>query len=486
MTWFSFNQYPVGSNNQSAGGSLNQMAVGSLNQSAMGAFNQSAQGAFNQAAGSANQMAQGSFNQMAMPMAGGHAGPVWVALAGGQTGAGNPSGSGFLGGYGPVARSDYATPANLAPIPWALDFSIGNGWRAFPTDQMLNPYGREPPMEWRTGDWDPGLRFWTLPFDRHLTEWLQDLDLSSPSVMAAREFAGQCYTWMARRNVPVEQESRIQQAIGRADLAWHARAGASQTERDLAWQQVRRELVDLKDQMEDDRDRFLGEAAGQSFQLPDYFLHLLGIDAAAKPWTVALMNCGSAIGNMVKMQFKSVYRRVRPSTLCAGLVPPWGPPQHPSFPSGHSMVAHLYALLLLEIPQVAERFGVFDEAALVDGHAGPVGRKPTRDDIFLGHAYGADMHCPLLWLAWRVARGRERIGVHYPSDSAASRHLAAAVWLAMLGKGDQRQVRLRDGEDRRFGPAAPPPTKPPPVIALPDIQVPSLLGVLAKARAEWA
>lgn len=479
MAWFSFNQYPVGSNNQSAAGSYNQRALGSFNQSAMGALNQAAGSANQMALGSFNQMALGSFNQMAMPPNLNHAGPGWVAQAGGLTGAGNPSGAGFLGGYGPVARSDYATPANLAPIPWALDFTIGNGWKAFPTDQMLNPYVRPQPVEWRTGDWDPGLRFWTLPFDRHLTEWLQDLDLSSPAVMVAREFAGQCADWLACDTKVVAQESKIQQVIGKSDLAWHARGGASQEDRDRAWQQVRRELVDLKDQMEDDRDRFLGEAAGQSFQLPDYFLHLLGIDVATKPWTVTLMNCGSAIGNMVKMQYKSVYRRVRPSTLCAGLVPPWGPPQHPSFPSGHSIVAHLYAMLLLEIPQVAERLGMFDAPLQAGGPAGTIGMKPTREDYFQRYAYGEDMRCPLLWMAWRVARGRERIGVHYPSDSSASRHLAAALWLALTGERDEeRQVILPAAEDRRDAGQG--------SITLPAIRLPSLQAVLAKAKAEWA
>ena len=186
---------------------------------------------------------------------------------------------------------------------------------------------------------------------------------------------------------------------------------------------------------------------------------------------------------MVKMQYKSVYRRLRPSSLCAGLVPPWGPPQHPSFPSGHSMVAHLYALLLLEIPQVAERLGVFAapvpavDPAPADDPFNAKGRQPTGDDFFVHFGYGADMQCPLLWLAWRVAKGRERIGVHYPSDSAASRHLAAAVWLAMLGGLEQRTLNLGDAQDRRGAGRGP--------LVLPHIEVPTLRRGLAHARAEW-
>jgi hypothetical protein len=43
-----------------------------------------------------------------------------------------------------------------------------------------------------------------------------------------------------------------------------------------------------------------------------------------------------------------------------------------------------------------------------------------------------EIKSPLLWLAQRLAKNRERIGVHYSSDSNASRHLAAAVWRALL------------------------------------------------------
>ena len=42
------------------------------------------------------------------------------------------------------------------------------------------------------------------------------------------------------------------------------------------------------------------------------------------------------------------------------------------------------------------------------------------------------INSPLLWLAQRIAKNRERLGVHYMSDSMGSRHLAAAVWRALL------------------------------------------------------
>ena len=63
-----------------------------------------------------------------------------------------------------------------------------------------------------------------------------------------------------------------------------------------------------------------------------------------------------------------------------------------------------------------------------------------------------------LHAAVRVARGRERLGVHYPSDSAASRKLAAGVW-ARCRPGDAGEAPL--------------------------LQVPSLQRIWALVEAEW-
>jgi hypothetical protein len=47
---------------------------------------------------------------------------------------------------------------------------------------------------------------------------------------------------------------------------------------------------------------------------------------------------------------------------------------------------------------------------------------------------------PLLWLGQRQAKNRERLGVHYPSDSSFSRHLAAATWRALFDNSSARIV----------------------------------------------
>ena len=53
-----------------------------------------------------------------------------------------------------------------------------------------------------------------------------------------------------------------------------------------------------------------------------------------------------------------------------------------------------------------------------------------------------DFYSPLLWLAQRLGKNRERLGVHYPSDTFGSRHLAGAIWRAVLHDGRPRNARL--------------------------------------------
>ena len=45
-------------------------------------------------------------------------------------------------------------------------------------------------LEWTTDDWDPALRFWTLPYDRQLTDGSNRRSFST-YIMAGREFGGQ-------------------------------------------------------------------------------------------------------------------------------------------------------------------------------------------------------------------------------------------------------------------------------------------------------
>ena len=50
-----------------------------------------------------------------------------------------------------------------------------------------------------------------------------------------------------------------------------------------------------------------------------------------------------------------------------------------------------------------------------------------------------EINSPLLWLSQRLAKNRERLGVHYMSDSMGSRHLAARLWRALLYERDKTE-----------------------------------------------
>jgi hypothetical protein len=351
--------------------------------------------------------------------------------------------------------------------PWTLDFTPDDaGFPAFPSADIINPYqvgedGKDAFIEWTTDDWDPALRFWTLPYDPQLTQWLQSVDPSLPSIMVAREFGSQPKRWQKERadllsDGWLEEEDLEWQpdpALRPKDLQQKGKAADAWTdEKKRAWKEVRVEIEQLKQLMEDDRERYLLEIDVQADGLAGYFYSMLGVSAARRPWTVEYINCGLALGNIAYMHYKNRFKRARPSLLCPGLVPPFGPPGHPSFPSGHSFLGHLIALLLLEIPAICQRYGQFT------GNDGSPGKAIDPETPPRNPLYGsAPRRSPLLWLSQRLAKNRERLGVHYTSDSMGSRHLAAAIWRALLHETDEEKA----------------------------ISCPTLRSVLAKATAEW-
>jgi membrane-associated phospholipid phosphatase len=125
---------------------------------------------------------------------------------------------------------------------------------------------------------------------------------------------------------------------------------------------------------------------------------VMRLDRGQYPWTMAVMSIALRIGEMVAMHYKNKFSRPRPSTLFPGLLVPFGPPLHPSFPSGHALQMTLMTNFLLRIPNVAAR-------------------------------YGAE----LVWLANRIAKGRERAGLHYPSDTLCGFLLASVIDTAVQG-----------------------------------------------------
>ncbi|MEH2543946.1 hypothetical protein V1283_000591 [Bradyrhizobium sp. AZCC 2262] len=333
--------------------------------------------------------------------------------------------------YPGSGRSYYATPWELRYRAWTLDFTPDDsGTPAFPHDQIINPYQADPFLEWTADDWDPALRFWTLPFDLQLNQWLKAVDPTKPSVIAACEFGGQKDLWLYDRAELINRNW-----LDARDLAWQPDPNLSNdpgwgAEKLRAWNIVLSEIRELQQLMLDDRECYLSEIDVQADGLADYFFDFIGASEGRRPWTIELVNCGLAIGNIAYMSYKEKFRRVRPSFLCPGLIPAFGPPAHPAFPSGHSFLGHFIALLLLEIPGIYQRFGIYG------GNVGDMGQAVGEHTLD-----GRDpIPSPMFWLAQRLAKNRERLGVHYPSDSFASRHLAFHIWYALRKEAPARRI----------------------------------------------
>jgi hypothetical protein len=239
-----------------------------------------------------------------------------------------------------------AVPPELGPRPVTLDFSPD-------------------PMH-------PGFPRSVLPKDR----WVYDRDLWDSGL----------YSLLALREYAASQEW-TNVIIGNPDfLRW-------QTDEQF----VRDELDYLRSLMENDRAAYMAEIVAQHDNAPFYWISMLGMTNGSKPSSLKLMQMAMRIGEMTAIYYKNRYSRVRPSTIYPGLMPPFGPPGHPAFPSGHALQGWLITYAL-------------EEAT----HSSALGQS-----IY---------HEQLEWLADRVAVNRERAGLHYPSDSTGAKFIAGRVF----------------------------------------------------------
>jgi membrane-associated phospholipid phosphatase len=179
--------------------------------------------------------------------------------------------------------------------------------------------------------------------------------------------------------------------------SWQARLTANGTSLEDA---VHGEIDDLIRMAEDERGDALGEILSQSDEFLSWFMGLLCATPGSHPATFALGQSASAVATLGVQHFKRLDDRRRPSQLCPALRPPIEVPGHAAYPSGHATQSFLIARCL---------------AAAVAG--GP--------SALASEALDA--------LANRIARNREIAGVHYPSDTAAGRDLAAQLFAALDG-----------------------------------------------------
>jgi membrane-associated phospholipid phosphatase len=150
---------------------------------------------------------------------------------------------------------------------------------------------------------------------------------------------------------------------------------------------TRRELEELVALVEY-RPAVMAEAMAQREGFLTFWRGILTFTRTSHPVTLDLAFIAFQVGHFQVQYQKQKFNRARPSHLCPALMPPIDPPGHAAFPSGHATESALITACLKEV-MPAEAAGALDN------------------------------------LAERVGRNREVLGLHYPSDSAAGRVLAA-------------------------------------------------------------
>ncbi|MET0529400.1 MAG: phosphatase PAP2 family protein [Microvirga sp.] len=144
------------------------------------------------------------------------------------------------------------------------------------------------------------------------------------------------------------------------------------------------------------------EALAQRNGIIGYFRALLYFDLQTHPHTYYLVAAALRIGQFLCMYYKGQFNRPRPVRLDPSLLPPIDPPGHSSYPSGHATQSFLIARCLEQVVPVA-----------------------------LGSGQ-ANQQSPFWLLAERIAKLREVLGVHYPSDTLGGQALAESAFPLML------------------------------------------------------
>jgi hypothetical protein len=152
------------------------------------------------------------------------------------------------------------------------------------------------------------------------------------------------------------------------------------------------------------RPGVLAEALAQRNNIVGYFCGLWSFAPGSHPKTFRIVTIAMQIAQFQAMWHKAYWNRPRPSQLYPVLMPPIAVPAHAAYPSGHATEAYLVARVLEEIlPQ--------DVWSLTPAPTSPP--PPTPEPPTALHA-----------MAQRIARNREVLGLHYPSDSQAGKDLA--------------------------------------------------------------
>jgi hypothetical protein len=199
------------------------------------------------------------------------------------------------------------------------------------------------------------------------------------------------------------------------------------------------------------RPGLIAEARAQSDAFLQYFRAIYTFNGRSHPATSRVLLAAVRVASFLAMHYKAKFNRPRPSAIRPSLLPPLPVPGHAAYPSGHATQSRLVALCL--------------EALIGPAAQGPAGQPEDG---------------PMRLMARRIARNREVMGLHYPSDSAAGAQLADQAFGLLM----QCPTLVQDFP----GPPASPP------LALPSLPIDNpaswsiprtAKSLFAAARAEW-
>ena len=188
----------------------------------------------------------------------------------------------------------------------------------------------------------------------------------------------------------------VQLTNGAGALNWTLLMGPNDLANDIAvFGNLQAELRELR-LLAQFRAGAMQEALAQRNGIIGYFRALLQFNLQTHPYTYYLAASALRVGQFLCMYYKGNFNRPRPVRLDPSMLSPIDPPGHPSYPSGHSIQSFLIARCLEQVVPV------------LLGTAFPDGQSPIR------------------LLAERIAKLREVLGVHYPTDTIAGRRVAGS------------------------------------------------------------
>ena len=139
------------------------------------------------------------------------------------------------------------------------------------------------------------------------------------------------------------------------------------------------------------------EIQEQADDISPYWANLLACSDSSRPATWSLVMVGLQIAGLVAAYHKMIYKRARPVQVLPSIAPTISTPPHPSYPSGHG----LQGLLIAELVKLA--------------------------------APSMAAACDILGA--RIGENREIAGVHFPSDTRASKRILPKIIKILIGEG---------------------------------------------------